>query len=41
MYLFFVHSYVASKVETQKKMKDKVRMVRLNLSSDDARNIVR
>ena len=50
MYLFFVHSYVASKIETKEKMEEKVTvrlkerfsnhwlMVRLNLSSDDIRN---
>ena len=34
-----VHSYVASKIETKEKMEEKVTMVRLNLGSDDVRNI--
>ena len=38
MYLFFIHSYVASKTETKKKMQKKVTMVRLNLGLDDVRN---
>ena len=50
MYLFFVHSYVESKIETKKKMEEKVTMilknnfsnhllmVRLNLSLGDVRN---
>ena len=50
MYLLFVHSSVASKIETKEKMEEKVTirlknsfsnhwlMVRLNLSSDDVIN---
>ena len=50
MYLFFAHGYVASKIETKKKMEEKVTirlknsfsnhwlMVRLNLSSGDVGN---
>ena len=50
IYLFFVHNYVASKIKTKEKMKEKVTMrlkksfsnqwlmVRLNLSLDDVRN---
>ena len=50
MYLFFVHSSVASKIEKKEKMEEKVTMkfkrsfsnhwlmVRLNSSLDDARN---
>ena len=50
MYLFFVHNYVASKIETNEKMEEQVTMrlkksfsnhwlmVRLNLSSDGVRN---
>ena len=49
MYLFFVHSYVASKIEAKQKMDEKVTMklknnfsnhllmVRLNLSLDDVK----
>ena len=50
MYLFFVHSYIASKIETKEKLEEKVTMIlmnsfsnhwlmmNLNLSSDDVRN---
>ena len=50
MYLFFVHSNIASKIEMKEKMEEKVTMrlkksfsnhwlmVRFNLSRDDARN---
>ena len=50
MYLFFVHSYVASKIEAKQKIDEKVTMklknifsnlllmVRLNLSLGDVRN---
>ena len=50
MYLFFVHSYVASKIEAKQKMDEKVTMklknifsnlllmVRLNLGLGDVRN---
>ena len=45
MYLFFVHSYVASKIETKEKMEEKVKIRLknsfwnhwLNLSSSDVR----
>ena len=50
MYLFFVHSYVALKIEKKEKMEEKVKMrlkksfsnhwliMRLNLSLDDIKN---
>ena len=50
MYLFFVHSYIASKIDTKEKLEEKVTMIlknsfsnhwlmmNLNLSSDDVRN---
>ena len=50
MRLFFVHCYVATKIETEEKMEEKVTMrlknsplkhwlmVRLNLSADEVRN---